>query len=488
MSYYANEAEAARVAKEVRGAQGKAGKRKVAERVRPNGDVRGVSVDDFHAYMPMHSYIFVPTRELWPAASVNARIPPIPVQGSDGERALDESGNPKSLRASIWLDQNRAVEQMTWAPGRPMLINDRLISNGGWIERGGSKCFNLYRPPNLEPGNASQAKLWIEHGKIVYGEDFKHICLWLAHRVQRPGEKVNHALVLGGAPGTGKDTLLEPVKRAVGPWNFNEVSPRQLLGRFNGFLKSVILRINEARDLGETDRLGFYDATKILMAAPPDVLRIDEKNIREYSIFNCVGAIITTNHKTNGLYLPPEDRRHFVAWSDLTREDLEDGYWAKLWGWYESGGYAHVAAYLASLDLTGFDPKAPPPKTKGFWAIVDANRAVEEAELEDVLDRLADPVTKARPATITLERLAAAAGDCDLSNWLKDRRNRRIIPQRLERCGYEPVRNQNAKDGLWKIDDARQAVYARRVLSPQEQFAAAWKLAGRKDVAESNNA
>ena len=27
-----------------------------------------------------------------------------------------------------------------------------------------------------------------------------------------------------------------------------------MLGRFNGFLKSVILRISEARDLGEFDR------------------------------------------------------------------------------------------------------------------------------------------------------------------------------------------------------------------------------------------
>ena len=52
--------------------------------------------------------------------------------------------------------------------------------------------------------------------------------------------------------GIGKDTLFEPVKRAVGPWNVAELSPRQMTGRFNGFAKSVILRINEAHDLGAT--------------------------------------------------------------------------------------------------------------------------------------------------------------------------------------------------------------------------------------------
>ena len=36
--------------------------------------IEGVSLDDFNAYMPTHSYIFTPSREMWPAASVNARI------------------------------------------------------------------------------------------------------------------------------------------------------------------------------------------------------------------------------------------------------------------------------------------------------------------------------------------------------------------------------------------------------------------------------
>ena len=88
-----------------------------------------------------------------------------------------------------------------------------------------------------------------------------------------------------------------------------------MLGRFNGFLKAVILRISEARDLGEFDRFQFYDHMKSYTASPPDTLRIDEKNLREYAILNCCGVIITTNHKTDGIFLPADDRRHFVAWS-----------------------------------------------------------------------------------------------------------------------------------------------------------------------------
>lgn len=124
--------------------------------------------------------------------------------------------------------------------------------------------------------------------------------LWLAHRVQRPAEKINHALVLGGEQGIGKDSLLEPVKRAVVPWNWQDESPSTILQNpFNGYLKAVILRINEARDLGDLDRFRFHDHLKAIIASPPDVLRINEKHIREYYVPSVVTLIITTNHKTN---------------------------------------------------------------------------------------------------------------------------------------------------------------------------------------------
>lgn len=115
---------------------------------------RGVTVDDFHAYMPQHTYIFAPTREMWPRSSVDARIPPVPVVDENGKPVLDENGKPVRMKASTWLDRNKPVEQMIWAPGLPMLVRDRLITAGGWIERKGATCFNLYMAPTLKPGDA----------------------------------------------------------------------------------------------------------------------------------------------------------------------------------------------------------------------------------------------------------------------------------------------------------------------------------------------
>jgi hypothetical protein len=423
-----------------------------------------ISLEDIYAYMPMHSFIYVPSREMWSASSIDARIPPIKAPDR-----VDEAGKPikgESLKASKWLASNRQVEQMTWAPGEPLLIENRLISDGGWIGHRGVRCFNLYRPPNLEPGDSSKARPWTDHVRRVYPTDAERIFNWLAQRRQRPEEKINHALVLGGPQGIGKDTLLEPVKRAIGPWNFTEVGPQQLLGRFNGFVKSVILRVSEARDLGDVDRYAFYDHMKVYTAAPPDVLRVDEKHRREYSVLNCVGVIITTNHKSDGIYLPADDRRHYVAWSDLTKDDFETEYWNNLYGWYSNGGDRHVAAFLAQRDLSSFDPKAPPPKTNAFLEIVNASRAPEDAELADVLDKLG------WPKAVTLAQLQSAATDAAFCEWLKERKNRRAIPHRLEEAGYVPVYNRDADSGLWNINGKRQAVYARSELPERDRMLA----------------
>src|SRR5262249_17126319 len=160
---------------------------------------------------------------------------------------------------------------------------------------------------------------------------------------------------------------------------------------------------------------------------------------------------ITSNHKSDCIYLPADDRRHFVAWSTLDKSGFEPDYFARLYRYYANGGNEAIAEYLASYDLSDFDPKAPPPKTTAFWEIVDASRPPEDAELADVLDGLGNP-----DATTLIGVQNATCGD--FHDWLKDLRNRRQIPYRFEQCGYVRVRNEAATDGLWVINEKRQVI------------------------------
>ena len=439
---------------------------------------RGVSLNDLFSVMTETRYLYIPNRTFWPADKVNGRFGHIPVRLAGGQRV--------KIKASRWLDMHRPIEQVTWAPGEPLVIDDRLINEGGWIDRVGARCVNLYLPPALRPGDPEQAGPWLDHVRLIYPDDADHIIRYLAHRVQRPHEKINHALYLGGAPGIGKDSLLEPVKRAIGSWNFREASPMQVMGRFNGFIKGVVLRISEAKDLGETDRFKLYEHMKAYTAAPPDVLRCDEKNIREYAVLNVCSVIYTSNYKAEGIYLPADDRRHYVGWSTKKKEDFTPQYWDKLWGWIANGGDRHVTAYLAQLDLTDFDPKAPPSLTEAFWDIVNAHRASEDAELLDTLEAYADHLRASGlpnsdfierdgavlPKAVTLRRITPYATG-DFEEWLNDRRNRRVIPHRFEACDYGPVRNPDAKSGLWVIGGRREVIYAAAELDRRDQLAAA---------------
>lgn len=449
----------------------------------PDVPARQAKMEDFNAYLPTHTYVFMPTREFWPIASINDTLPPVQLFKADGTAMMKPDARSKSgekllfIKASQWLDRNKPLEQMTWAPGEPDIIRDRLLlPTGGWVRRDRTRVLNLYRPPTLKHGDARLAGPWVAHIRKLYHQDAWHIIRWLAHRVQYPADKINHALVLGGRPGIGKDTLLEPVKQAIGPWNMADISPKQLTETFNEFGQSVILRISEVRDLGEMSMIEFYNATKIYCAAPPDVLRINRKHVGAYYIPNACGVLMTTNYRTNCLYLEADDRRHFVAWSKIAPESIGVEYLLKLWHWYENGGFGHVAVYLATLDLNAFNAKASPRKTSTFLDIVDANQVMEGGgEMADALAKLKNP------DAVTLQQVRDVA-EHEFRQFLSDRKNRRLIPHRFDQCGYVAFRNSGAQDGLWVVSGVRQMVYVREELTMRERSIAVQFLIQHEDA------
>ena len=419
-----------------------------------------LKLEDFWAHLPSHEFIYVPTRALWPAPSVNGCISEPP----------KNPATSKAMKPADWLDRHRAVQQMSWHPGRPMIIEGEVVAKGGWSPYPGARVFNLYQEPARQVGDAAQAGPWLDHLRRVYPADWEHIQFWLAHRIQHPGEKINHALVLGGNPGVGKDTLLEPVKAGVGSCNWAEVAPQQITDSpFNPWIQCVVARVSEVRDMKE-HRFRFYETMKTYIAAPPDSLAVNQKHACEYYVPNVMGVLYTTNNRTDGLYLPADDRRHYVAWSEAQKEDFSDGYWTGLWQWLEKGGTWHVVEYLSTLDLSGFNPKAPPPKTPAFWTIVHANNAPEDAELSGIFGE--DSGVDAIVLSDVIEK-ASAAKLYELVEELRNRKMRRAIPHKMARIGFVPVHNPDAKDRHWVVEGHRVMVYASIKLNTSEQVRAA---------------
>jgi hypothetical protein len=430
------------------------------------------SLDDLCSYAPSRMCIYLPCKTMWPNASVDDRIDPQPLLDASGNPVLNRQGKVVMISASEWLAKNRSIEALTWDPGQPEFIRGYVVVDGGYISKSGATTLNFYRPPpSIELGDPAQATRWVKHWKLLYPDNADHIIAWLACRVQRPGDKINHALVLGGAPKIGKDTLLEGVVRTVGEWNFQTIKLNHLIGKNNGFMKTLIVRLSEARDVGEhgaVDRYRLYDHMKDMLATPPNTLRVNEKYINEYYILNRCGLIVTTNYR-DALFLRPDDRRHYVAFSERRGEEYDANFWNDFWAWYESGGFGHVAALLYRYDLSKskFSAKAEPPKTTAFWDMVEADRGMIFGELADAIDALDNP-----PA-LTIDQLIAVAPGLE---WLQDKEKRRITSHRLMDGGYISVGNPTSKQGLWVIDKRRQAIFARLELTMQERTDAATAL------------
>jgi len=427
------------------------------------------ALNDYWAHLPSGKMIYERTGELFNSASVDKHI----------GRVKDpmKTEGPGTL-ASTWLSQHRFVKSMGWAPGEPKIIENKVLTNDGWIRSHGDRTFNLYVPPHVDRIEGDVSK-WLSHIKAIYPGEADHIVMWLAHRVQRPGEKVNHALVFIGSQGIGKDTILKPAITAIGPQNFKQITAKTFFNsEWNDYLQSVILRINEVHDLGGESRYGFYDATKDVITNPPEAHRINTKHVPQYAAANVCGVVMTSNH-LDALYLAPDDRRHFVCVSTRTQEDFAPGYWDEINAWFENGGNEAVAYYLANLDLNAFNAKAPPPKTTAWHMVVAAGVAPESGDLADVIEDLG------KPDALTLQMVKARTpGDSQLRLLFEDAKFRRAIPKRLAECGYVAISNPDAGEsgGRWRVAGGKTTIYARQELTEDGRLAAARLLSASAGV------
>ena len=418
----------------------------------------GIGFTDFVADCRSPRFYFLPTMETWVAEAVDG------ILGKVGRK-----------KASTVLRQTRLASQVTWYPGEPALIVGRVLAKeGDWRPVPDALVLNLYQPPPPMRGDPTAAGPWLTlaHKLFPNADELDAALNWMAHRVQFPGTKCNHALVVIGEPGIGKDVVFfEPLRRAVGIANYQNISPKTLLEPFNGHLKTVVLCLDELSDLGELNRHTLHNALKTACAAPPYTLRINEKKIHPYNIPNVAGVIANSNNPSDCLFVEASDRRYLVLRSPLAPEHLAPEQWTEFTDWCEHGGFEHVAAYLATRDLTRFNPKAPPPKTAAFHTLVHTNAAPEDDTLADLVEL----ATRTDSDVLTRTLLFGAAMTAKLPDLteietLLMKQHAKRFRHRLVRLGYELVPNPDTKDNRWKFAGQREAIYASTRLSPTDRL------------------
>ena len=396
------------------------------------------------------------------------------------------------------VERERVCSNITWIPGGPPYLADKVVVDGELEDFPGNNLFNMYKPPRPLSDKADPAKadFWLDLGRHIFGDDLERLLDCLASKVQYPGRKVNRGFLIGSKEqGIGKDGFLAATKRAVGPANWRIKSAagvvRAIEKDFTPFLQSTILQISEVHELGDK-RFTFYDNMKDWMAAPPDFLNVADKHVKEHPVANAVLAILTSNHLTDGLFIPPEDRRVDAIWSLVTKADLRkltqlepkvywDDYFARI---NDRGDAEHVAAFLRARDLTQFKAGAEPPKTEGWKQIVSVNRPAGDADLNDLLDKMAFDWIHVTgeicllPPALTLAQIRRHKHcPISLAKLIDDQqKGARQVPHRLGMADFVSFDNPGRKDGYWIINDRRQVIYVWNKLTADERIAAAEAL------------
>ena len=254
------------------------------------------------------------------------------------------------------------AEGLDFLPGQPEITRDAL----------GRKLLNLWRPPGwTSNGTHPEPTLFLEHMRYLFDADqaaIDHVLDFVAHLIQRPEQRVNHALLITSeAKGIGKSTLGTIVRRLVGENNSRVAQTKDLKSQFDGWLVGkLVVQIDEVYEHGNWD---LANKLKPLITEP--TISVNMKYGPQLEILNFARMIMFSNHSAP-MDIEEGDRRYFIFESSATARDT--AYYDALNAFIDSDeGMNSIFSYLARRDLTRFRPYAAPPMTEAKRAIVEVS-------------------------------------------------------------------------------------------------------------------
>jgi hypothetical protein len=291
-----------------------------------------------------------------------------------GERYGSQKGRPSNM--SVFVDRQRDlqhVEGVTYYPGRPRLFRDAA----------GLDVYNEWTPPNFTRRAVSKLdiQMWLDHLLYVLKapSEVELFLRWCAFLVQYPDDKPNWAWLIMSLAGVGKDTMIEPLRVALGRDNVQAFDFTKLSGAHNYFVKCKLLIASEiAQHDNPRDAKANFDHFKVFTTRPPETLTVNPKGLPPYQIPNRCGVVLFSN-EPNPVAFDSSDRRLHVL-SCLDVKPQPPVYYQTLHDWLDNqNGATLIANYLEQFPLTQSDIhelKGPAPMTPDKRALIALNSGV----------------------------------------------------------------------------------------------------------------
>jgi len=296
---------------------------------------------------------------------------------------VNADNKSRRIEASICFDENRQ------AMGAPALVGITYSAGDDvLVTRDGDVYGNMWRnarPPVNRALNAD-ISVWLDHCAALIPEqrDREHIFDVMACKLQQPRTKVNHAILIAGYQGSGKDTFWAPFLWALcgEGRNKGELNNNTINSQWGYAYESEVIILHELRESEAKDRRALANHLKPIIAAPPETILVNKKMQHPYNVVNRCLVIASSNDRVP-IVLDTQDRRWFCVWSDLPRMPPERG--QQMWRWFHAGGFEAIAAWLYRRDVSAFNPAAAPPVTEYKLGLIANGQSPAESILCEMI-------------------------------------------------------------------------------------------------------
>lgn len=306
------------------------------------------------------------------------------------------------------------VDKMFW-PGVEMIF-----------EHDGKLMLNSYYVSGVAP--AEEIDL---DGEMAISAFLKHVGFtledkreqeilldWLAFIIQNPGQRVNWALLLQGAQGTGKSYFVKLLQYILGE-HVRNLDPTAISGRFTGWAHGAIVVAVEEIRISGTNKYEVLDRMKPFISN--DTVQIEEKGRDHRTVPNFTSYLLLTNHK-DAIPLTSGDRRYCVLFSRVqTEQQLFDElggeigaerYFSELFDMTRDNADALARWFLDRKISPEFKPKGRAPETSARQMMMSIATSPERLAIEDAIEKYQCEVINANILDVTwLNKLCEAEGE-----------------------------------------------------------------------------
>jgi hypothetical protein len=280
---------------------------------------------------------------------------------------------------AAWDDPSMEIgvvitERVDFIPGElPVCIDDMQRS-----------VLNIWQAPRWEVHPSEEEPTsFLDLIYYLFEDDqqaIDHVLDYIAHLVQRPHERVNHALLLTSeAKGIGKSTLGTIIRRLIGERNSGVAQSKDLKSQFDGWLMGkLVVQVDEIYEHGNAD---LAQRLKPILTEP--TVSVNIKYGPQMVVKNFARLILFSNHSAP-IDLEEGDRRYFVFDSKVQPKEAE--YYEQLNNFIRSDeGMAAIYWWLKRRSLASFKPFAAPPLTAHKEAIIEASVSPLQQYLQDAV-------------------------------------------------------------------------------------------------------